>query len=229
MTNLSKEISIADVFIMLKKRWLLILSMVISFLIVGVIYVTVAAPTPIYQSEITFLIDYRSNPDGIITESDIQYSKMLATTYSSIVNTPAILEEVVEKLDLEMTPEQLKSSVSISQSDSNPILKITVNNKNAVSARDIAREVMCVFSNKLIETTKYDSTSVLEDAKISNIPINQLSAKTVVFIGVIGLMLSISLVFLLEYLDRTVKSTDQLEAMLNIPVLGSIPDRKDIK
>lgn len=42
-------------------------------------------------------------------------------------------------------------------------------------------------------------------------------------------MLSISLAFLLEYLDRTVKSTDQLEAMLNIPVLGSIPDRKDIK
>ena len=128
-----------------------------------------------------------------------------------------------------MTPEQLKSNVSISQRYSNPILKITVNDENAISARDIAREVMYVFSNKLIETTKYDSTSVLEDAKVSNIPINQLSNKTVVFIGVIGLMLSISLAFLLEYLDRTVKSTDQLEAMLNIPVLGSIPDRKDIK
>ena len=41
---------------------------------IGIVYITFAAPTPIYQSSVTFLIDYRSNPDGIITESDIEYS-----------------------------------------------------------------------------------------------------------------------------------------------------------
>lgn len=229
MTQLSKEISIVDVFIMLKKRWLLIVSMVISFLIIGAIYVVLSAPTPVYQSTLTFLIDYRSNPEGIITESDIQYSKMLANTYSSIVDTPAVLEDVVKTLDLNMTPEQLTYSVSISPVGSNPILKIAVNDTNPILARDIAKEVMNVFSKKLIETTKYDSTSVLEDAKISNIPINQSSTKTIVFIGLIGFMLSVSLVFLLEYLDRTIKSPDQLEELFNIPVLGSIPEVKKVK
>lgn len=229
MTQFSKEISIVDVFIMLKKRWLLIVSMVISFLIIGSIYVVLSAPTPVYQSTLTFLIDYRSNPEGIITESDIQYSKMLANTYSSIVDTPAVLEDVVKTLDLNMTPEQLTYSVSISPVGSNPILKIAVNDTNPILARDIAKEVMNVFSKKLIETTKYDSTSVLEDAKISNIPINQSSTKTIVFIGLIGFMLSVSLVFLLEYLDRTIKSPDQLEELFNIPVLGSIPEVKKVK
>lgn len=229
MTQFSKEISIVDVFIMLKKRWLLIVSMVISFLIIGAIYVVLSAPTPVYQSTLTFLIDYRSNPEGIITESDIQYSKMLANTYSSIVDTPAVLEDVVKTLDLNMTPEQLTYSVSISPVGSNPILKIAVNDTNPILARDIAKEVMNVFSKKLIETTKYDSTSVLEDAKISNIPINQSSTKTIVFIGLIGFMLSVSLVFLLEYLDRTIKSPDQLEELFNIPVLGSIPEVKKVK
>ena len=229
MTHLSKEISIVDVFIMLKKRWLLIVSMVISFLIIGAIYVVLSAPTPVYQSTLTFLIDYRSNPEGIITESDIQYSKMLANTYSSIVDTPAVLEDVVKTLDLNMTPEQLTYSVSISPVGSNPILKIAVNDTNPILARDIAKEVMNVFAKKLIETTKYDSTSVLEDAKISNIPINQSSTKTIVFIGLIGFMLSVSLVFLLEYLDRTIKSPDQLEELFNIPVLGSIPEVKKVK
>ena len=229
MTQLSKEISIVDVFIMLKKRWLLIVSMVISFLIIGAIYVVLSAPTPVYQSTLTFLIDYRSNPEGIITESDIQYSKMLANTYSSIVDTPAVLEDVVKTLDLNMTPEQLTYSVSISPVGSNPILKIAVNDTNPILARDIAKEVMNVFSKKLIETTKYDSTSVLEDAKISNIPINQSSTKTIVFIGLIGFMLSVSLAFLLEYLDRTIKSPDQLEELFNIPVLGSIPEVKKVK
>lgn len=229
MTHLSKEISIVDVFIMLKKRWLLIVSMVISFLIIGAIYVVLSAPTPVYQSTLTFLIDYRSNPEGIITESDIQYSKMLANTYSSIVDTPAVLEEVVKTLDLNMTPEQLTYSVSISPVGSNPILKIAVNDTNPILARDIAKEVMNVFAKKLIETTKYDSTSVLEDAKISNIPINQSSTKTIVFIGLIGFMLSVSLAFLLEYLDRTIKSPVQLEELFNIPVLGSIPEVKKVK
>lgn len=229
MTQLSKEISIVDVFIMLKKRWLLIVSMVISFLIIGFIYVVLTAPTPVYQSALTFLIDYRSNPQGIITESDIQYSKMLANTYSSIVDTPAVLEDVVESLDLNMTSEQLSYSVSISPVGSNPILKITVNDTNPILAHDIAKEVMNVFSKKLIETTNYDSTSVLEDAKIPNVPINQSSTKTIVFIGLIGFMLSISLAFLFEYLDRTIKSPDQLEELFNIPVLGSIPERKKVK
>lgn len=229
MTHLSKEISIVDVFIMLKKRWLLIVSMVISFLIIGAIYVVLSAPTPVYQSTLTFLIDYRSDPEGIITESDIQYSKMLANTYSNIVDTPAVLEEVVKTLDLNMTPEQLTYSVSISPVGSNPILKIAVNDTNPILARDIAKEVMNVFSKKLIETTKYDSTSLLEDAKISNIPINQSSTKTIVFIGLIGFMLSVSLAFLLEYLDRTIKSPDQLEELFNIPVLGSIPEVKKVK
>ena len=229
MTQFSKEISIVDVFIMLKKRWLLIVSMVISFLIIGAIYVVLSAPTPVYQSTLTFLIDYRSNPEGIITESDIQYSKMLANTYSSIVDTPAVLEDVVKTLDLNMTPEQLTYSVSISPVGSNPILKIAVNDTNPILARDIAKEVMNVFAKKLIETTKYDSTSVLEDAKISNIPINQSSTKTIVFIGLIGFMLSVSLAFLLEYLDRTIKSPDQLEKLFNIPVLGSVPEVKKVK
>lgn len=229
MTHLSKEISIVDVFIMLKKRWLLIVSMVISFLIIGAIYVVLSAPTPVYQSTLTFLIDYRSDPEGIITESDIQYSKMLANTYSNIVDTPAVLEEVVKTLDLNMTPEQLTYSVSISPVGSNPILKIAVNDTNPILARDIAKEVMNVFAKKLIETTKYDSTSVLEDAKISNIPINQSSTKTIVFIGLIGFMLSVSLAFLLEYLDRTIKSPDQLEKLFNIPVLGSVPEVKKVK
>ena len=88
---------------------------------------------------------------------------------------------------------------------------------------------MNVFSKKLIETTNYDSTSVLEDAKIPNVPINQSSTKTIVFIGLIGFMLSISLAFLFEYLDRTIKSPDQLEELFNIPVLGSIPERKKVK
>lgn len=229
MTHLSNEISIVDVFIMLKNRWLLICSIVISFSVIGVIYVILAAPAPIYQSDLTFLVDYRSNPKGMITESDIQYSKMLATTYSSIIDTPTGLAEVVKTLDLEMTSEQLVYKVNISSVDSNPILRISVTNTDPILARDIAREVMNVFSKKLLETTKYDSTMILEDAKISHTPINQSSTKTIVFITLIGFMLSISLALLLEYLDRRIKSPDQLEQLFDMPVLGSIPERQIMK
>ena len=154
---------------------------------------------------------------------------MLATTYSSIINTSVVLEEVVESLSLEMAPEHLKNNLSISQVGSNPILKITVNDENAVSARDIADSLVNVFSDRLVEVTKYNCISILEDAKISNMPINQPSIKQAVFIGIIGFMLGISSSILLEYLDRTIKSSDELEKLFDVPVLGVVPERKITK
>ncbi len=40
----------------------------------------------------------------------------------------------------------------------------------------------------------------------------------------LGFMVSVGLVFLLEYLDNTYKNKEQLEKDLDIPVLGTIPD-----
>ena len=39
----------------------------------------------------------------------------------------------------------------------------------------------------------------------------------------LGLMVSVGLVFLLEYLDNTFKTKENLERELDIPVLGIIP------
>jgi capsular exopolysaccharide synthesis family protein len=42
--------------------------------------------------------------------------------------------------------------------------------------------------------------------------------------GVLGMMLSIGLVFLLEFLDRTIKSPEDIKRYLNLNIIGAIPD-----
>ncbi|PTR86723.1 capsular biosynthesis protein, partial [Bacillus anthracis] len=44
----------------------------------------------------------------------------------------------------------------------------------------------------------------------------------------LGLMVSVGLAFLLEFLDNTFKTKEQLEREFNIPVIGIIPTVKDL-
>ena len=41
--------------------------------------------------------------------------------------------------------------------------------------------------------------------------------------GVLGIMLGIGLVFLVEYLDNTIKTPEDIERYVGLPVLGIIP------
>jgi len=43
----------------------------------------------------------------------------------------------------------------------------------------------------------------------------------------LGLMISVGLAFLLEFMDNTFKTKEQLEQILGIPVIGTIPDDLD--
>ena len=55
-------------------------------------------------------------------------------------------------------------------------------------------------------------------------PVSPNKTMNIAIAFLLGLMVSVGLVFLIEYLDNTYKSKEQLEKELDIPVLGTIPD-----
>ena len=220
------EMTLEDIFKALKKRWLLIVSVTLMFLIGGRVFVLFFGPVPQYQSSTTVLVDYRANESETVTSSDLDLSKKLVRTYTEIIKSLTILNPVIEEMDLSLTPNELLKKISVSQVNETEIIKISVTDEDPILARDIANTLAQTFSEEISHIMKVDSTSVLDEAVLPTTPLAQNKVTKIAIAGILGMMVSVGLVFLFEYLDRSIKTADETEHLLGVPVLGVIPKSK---
>lgn len=220
------EMTLEDIFKALKKRWLLIVSVTLMFLIGGSVFVLFFGPVPQYQSSTTVLVDYRASETDGLTQNDINLSQKLVQTYTEIIRSLKVLNPVINELDLELTPNELLKKISVSQVNETEIIKISVTDEDPISARDIANTLASVFSREIFDIMKVDSTSILDEAVLPMTPLAQNKVTKIAIAGILGMMVSVGLVFLFEYLDRSIKTADEAESLLGVPVLGVIPKSK---
>ena len=220
------EMTLEDIFKALKKRWLLIVSVTLMFLIGGSVFVLFFGPVPQYQSSTTVLVDYRASETEALTQNDINLSQKLVQTYTEIIKSLTILNPVIEEMDLSLTPNELLKKISVSQVNETEIIKISVTDEDPILARDIANTLAQIFSEEISHIMKVDSTSVLDEAVLPTTPLAQNKVTKIAIAGILGMMVSVGLVFLFEYLDRSIKTADETEALLGVPVLGVIPKSK---
>ncbi|CUQ11518.1 Capsular polysaccharide type 8 biosynthesis protein cap8A [Turicibacter sanguinis] len=220
------EMTLEDIFKALKKRWLLIVSVTLMFLIGGSVFVLFFGPVPQYQSSTTVLVDYRASETEVLTQNDINLSQKLVQTYTEIIKSLTILNPVIEEMDLSLTPNELLKKISVSQVNETEIIKISVTDEDPILARDIANTLAQTFSEEISHIMKVDSTSVLDEAVLPTTPLAQNKVTKIAIAGILGMMVSVGLVFLFEYLDRSIKTADETESLLGVPVLGVIPKSK---
>lgn len=220
------EMTLEDIFKALKKRWLLIVSVTLMFLIGGSVFVLFFGPVPQYQSSTTVLVDYRASETEALTQNDINLSQKLVQTYTEIIKSLTILNPVIEEMDLSLTPNELLKKISVSQVNETEIIKISVTDEDPILARDIANTLAEIFSEEISHIMKVDSTSVLDEAVLPTTPLAQNKVTKIAIAGILGMMVSVGLVFLFEYLDRSIKTADETEHLLGVPVLGVIPKSK---
>lgn len=220
------EMTLEDIFKALKKRWLLIVSVTLMFLIGGSVFVLFFGPVPQYQSSTTVLVDYRASETEVLTQNDINLSQKLVQTYTEIIKSLTILNPVIEEMDLSLTPNELLKKISVSQVNETEIIKISVTDEDPILARDIANTLAEIFSEEISHIMKVDSTSILDEAVLPTTPLAQNKVTKIAIAGILGMMVSVGLVFLFEYLDRSIKTADETEHLLGVPVLGVIPKSK---
>ena len=220
------EMTLEDIFKALKKRWLLIVSVTLMFLIGGSVFVLFFGPVPQYQSSTTVLVDYRASETEVLTQNDINLSQKLVQTYTEIIKSLTILNPVIEEMDLSLTPNELLKKISVSQVNETEIIKISVTDEDPILARDIANTLAELFSEEISHIMKVDSTSILDEAVLPTTPLAQNKVTKIAIAGILGMMVSVGLVFLFEYLDRSIKTADETEHLLGVPVLGVIPKSK---
>ena len=193
--------------------------------IIGAFY-SLFMQTPLYKSTTSVILKNDSTLSNNLTFNDLNMNKNLVGTYSEIVKSKRTLNQVIKNLNLNYTAGELSNKIGVSSVNDTEIIKITITDVNSKNAKIIADEVANVFVEEIPELYSISNVSILDAAEIANAPYNINIKKQAILYLLIGLVLGLGIVFLLYYFDRTIKSVEQVEAKLGLPILGAVQEYK---
>ncbi|MED3985210.1 Wzz/FepE/Etk N-terminal domain-containing protein [Peribacillus simplex] len=219
---MEETISIKDIFKTLKKRWKLIMLLtLIAALISGSISYFLL--TPVYESSTQILVNQKTS-ENQLDSTQIRSNIDMINTYSVIIKSPAILEKVIDELELDQSVDQLSQKITINSQENSQVFSLTVQDSNPSQAVKIANTVSETFQKEIKDIMNVDNVSVLAKAEIKEnpTPVKPNPLLNIAIAVVVGFMAGIGLAFLLEYMDNTIKDEDDIERLLELPILGSI-------
>ncbi len=220
---MEETISLQELFTTLKKRLgLIIVLTALAVLIAGVI--SYKFLTPIYQTNTQILVNQETTEAAQIMNQNIQTDLQLINTYSVIIKSPAILDQVSDQLALDLSSEQLTSKITVSNAQNSQVVDISVQDPDPAIAVDIANTTAAVFQEEIQELMKVDNVSILSYAvlKENPSPVAPNPMLNMAIAAVVGMMLGVGIAFLLEYLDTSMKNEQDIEDVLGMPLLGVI-------
>jgi capsular polysaccharide biosynthesis protein len=221
---MEETISLKELTAIIKKRLGMIIATSLLLAVLSGIF-TFFFITKEYQVSTQFLVNQQqTDQTNTINQGDIRTNIELINTYNVIIKSSRILEEVVNELDLDLSASQLGSKISVANENQSQVVTVTVRDTNPLRAEDIANTTVDVFQEEIFELMNVDNVSVLNraNAGLNPSPVSPNLTLNIAIAFVLGVMLSIGLTFLLEYLDTSVKIEEDIENYLDLPVIGTV-------
>ncbi|WP_106496248.1 YveK family protein [Lentibacillus sp. Marseille-P4043] len=230
---MEETISLKEIFEVIKKRLLLIVSLIVGAALISAI-ISYFVLTPTYQSSTQFIVNQsEQDPAAQYDVNNIRTNVELINTYNVIIKSPAILEDVINELDLSLTTEELQDKIEVASAENSQVVTVTATDPDANLAAQMANKTVEIFQEQIPDIMNVDNVKILSEAEVKADP-TPVSPKPMLNIAiaiVLGGMVGVGLAFLLEYLDNTIKTEDDIDKKLNVPVLGVIShiDDKDVR
>ena len=204
------------------KKTIIILSAVFMALVAFV--GTKMFVTPKYTS-VTKLFVMTKNDDtsASATYTDLQTGSMLTKDYMELVKSRPVLEKTISKLKLDVTPEELEGMITTETPTDTRIMSISVTDDDPKEAKQIADTLRKAVSVQITEIMNADSVNTVEEGNLPTSPSSPNVKKNMMLGALLGALIVCAIVVLRMLTDTTLKTVDDIDRYLHIPVLAAVP------
>lgn len=210
-------------FILKKKMWIIVLSAVICGVISGLVSFYVLKP--VYEANTTLIVnkEVENETTQMTTSDDLNFVQKLALTYGEIIKSRSVITSTIDKLNLDMTYEDLSEAVSITNVENTQIIKISVKNENPRVASTICNTIPEIFSTEVQRIVKASGTEVIDKAAVPEESIKPNKKMNILIATILGAMISVFVIFVRKALNTKIKEPKDIEEKLGLPVFGVVP------
>ena len=217
------EIDLLQLFRALKKR---ILWIVGAGVIMGDAFGLFSkfAITPQYTS--TSMVYILSKETTLTSLADLQIGSQLTQDYKIIVTSRPVISEVIDKLKLDISYENMVSKITINNPNDTRILSITAQDPDPVMAKDIADSVAKTSSEYIGDIMEMVPPKVIEEGTVSDKKASPSNGKNAMIGAMLGIVLVCGLTVVEELLNDTIQTEEDVEKYMGLTVLASVPLRE---
>lgn len=221
-----------DVFHLLKILWKRKLLIALVAFVTGI--VAFAYSSFIVKPEFTsttriYVVNRNQGDKPGLTNQDLQAGSYLVKDYREIILSQDVLEKVATDLKLDLPPKGLASKIKVTVPVDTRIVSISVTDRLPEEASRIANSLREVAAQKIISVTRVSDVTTLEEARPATSPSSPNIRRNTMVGFLAGAVVMVVTVLLVELLDTRVKRPEDIEDVMQIALLGVVPNLYKLK
>jgi capsular polysaccharide biosynthesis protein len=200
------------------------LTMIIVIAVVAVVTAGVLSKfvlTKQYTSTATLMVIPHNSAQDLITS--MVTGESLVATYAQVATSQSVLGSVVQSEHLALNELQLSHHVVATPVVNTDLVTVSATSPNPLWSSRVANAVADATVRNITRVTQQRDLEVVDPATTATIPVSPKTKTNVAIALVLGLLVGGGLAFLLEYLDDSVKTEDDVKRVLDLPVLTLVP------
>ena len=224
MEKEAKEVEI-DLLQLARTMWEKMTYIIVVTVIFGLIGAVGSALllTPIYEATAKMIVNTRKDESQNVTNDQLNSAKNLVDTYAIIICSRDVLNQVIDDLKLPESYDQLLKCVSVHAVNDTQVMEVVIHHKDPAVAYAVAEKILEITPNVIVETVEAGSVKAVEKAYVDPEPVSPSILKNGFLLGLIGFILTCTVVVVVFLTDNTYKTDMDLQNDIQIPVLGVIP------
>jgi capsular exopolysaccharide synthesis family protein len=234
-------VTLHDYLGILRRSWpLILIATVVGALVALGLSLTM---TPIYQAQSQLFVSVKSAGQVGDAYSGGLFVQQRVKSYVDVVDSPAVLDPVIQDLGLDMTYTQLAPQVSAQTPPNTVLLNVTATDTSPTQAAKIANAVAASYANEIarlegakrtgdgLPRLEVDNQSenqvpveatVIKPAEVPTSPVSPRTSLNVLLGLLLGLLIGVGIAVLRHTLDTSVKTVEDLEEAADSTPLGVV-------
>ena len=225
-------INLQEIAYALKKRWKLIALITIAVTLVSAI-LSFFVIKPQYEAKTKLFIGKQETQENnAYNNSDVMMYQQLMKTYAELVKTSDLVTKAVKSANLDYNQNEIKgilNNLTANPSADTQILDLSFKGGNPKEVLKVTEAITDEFISESKELIPNGNVQVIQKPQLPEYPVSPSKKLNILIAFVLGLMVGVGVVLLLEYLDNTFKSREELEKTLDLPIIGAIPDYNNME
>ena len=224
MNNDELEIDLGELFKALKKNILLIVVISILCAVVGFVS-SMFLINKKYSSEATIYITPKVTDQGTIDYNSIQTNSRMVNNYMEILKGETILAKVADQAGMESYSEVL-DTLTISNPENTELISVSAETTDPELSQQIVSLVISTFTEDMMDILNLNNVTIINDAKVNEDPVSPSVPKYTILGLAVGLVISCGYVFITFLFDKRLRTREEAENFLGVPVLAIVPLKK---
>ena len=216
--------TLLELLTLLRKHLKLVIMLpIVCMVAMGLASVLMMSDTYTATTDMYVLASSEGSNSSSALSSDLSASQMLTNDVATLLQSDRVMSDAADQLGL---PNLRGYNITVTSESTTRVITLQVTSSDAQGSAIVANALADCVSNVAQEVMNVESVNVIDEAPTPEAPSGPNRMLYVAVAAMAGLFAAVAIVVLMDVIDTRVRSAEDVEELLELPVIGRIPEMK---